>query len=1082
MVNSSDLRQQPSSDNSLIRALLGTLSYNPGYVISVALEAQTGDAGLFGGALWASTGAKDAFTKAAAAWSAVANVTITIVSDNYQGTGDRSAYTWVEQLTDLGDTVLGEHALPGPGDLGGAFNLAESSFNVAGNREGGYSFVTFLHEIGHGLGLTHPFDGPANLPGVTGFYSAGDNGLNTLLTTVMSYNDNIGGIHPVSDEYGWVSTPMAFDIAAIQLIYGPNMSTRAGNDIYLLPTQNNTTASWLAIWDAGGIDTISAAGSTAGAVIDLRPASLLNHPGGGGWVSRVNGVYGGITIANGVVIENATGSDFNDQITGNDAANTLVGAAGEDRIWGGRGNDSIEGGAGRDELHGGDGDDLIVGGTGLNILYGDGGNDRLIGGNERNSLYGADGNDRLEGGADSDVLDGGTGVDSMVGGGGADVYEVDSAGDTVIELADGGHDMVYSQVDIILSDHIEDLSLSGNAANATGNASDNFIRAGTLGALVHGGSGNDRLFGSQLADGLSGDDGDDLLEGQGGDDTLYGGDGNDRMYGGFGLDKLYGGNGDDQLYGGIWVDDPYAGASFSLFVPVEDFPEVLSGGEGNDTFYLEGASGTTVTRDLFSGEVTPIHYTSHTQIDGGNGWDTLRIASEVDFKGSLSSIECFAFFTSLADMIAPRPGDLGPPGVLILKDGQVDLLMTDAAFMGEGRVELHLAETSDVDGSHWTVDTNSAVAFHLYGGAGNNRITGTLSSDRIEGGAGDDTLIGGAGNDILLGGDGQDTAIFVGNRADYQITVDGWRVRIVDQRDGANDGNDRAEGIERFQFADVTVTAADIGAQLSAPSSSPFRLFASAGFDGTIGGSGQVFGTLSQQKITVLDVAGTVNFDASFNRGADIIQLPGVAAQWSVVSSGSAAIFTKGDLSVSIPTGIVGTAIAFDDGFRSLHFDQSMASFMIGGQIIGLAAIPISAAAQDLVLFDDIDPAASARLFLGKDSSVSAGGTLMVFGTNGSEHLTLTHGDITLDASFNRGGDTLALNAPASSFQASVSGSSVSLDSSATHLSIPIGPVGMALSFAGADSRLLVYDSATSNIFLDSQRIGPETTALTTFG
>ncbi|WP_270806701.1 VWA domain-containing protein [Aeromonas sp. QDB62] len=57
--------------------------------------------------------------------------------------------------------------------------------------------------------------------------------------------------------------------------------------------------------------------------------------------------------------------------------------------------------------------------------------------------------------------------------------------------------------------------------------------------------GNDKLHG-----GL----GDDILFGQGGNDELYGEDGNDILYGGTGSDKLYGGLGNDILTGGDGAD------------------------------------------------------------------------------------------------------------------------------------------------------------------------------------------------------------------------------------------------------------------------------------------------------------------------------------------------------------------------------------------------------------------------------------------------------------------------------------------------------------------------------------------------
>ena len=48
---------------------------------------------------------------------------------------------------------------------------------------------------------------------------------------------------------------MLYDIAALQARFGANMTTRTGNDVYNGPNGNIQ-----AIWDAGGVDTISGSG------------------------------------------------------------------------------------------------------------------------------------------------------------------------------------------------------------------------------------------------------------------------------------------------------------------------------------------------------------------------------------------------------------------------------------------------------------------------------------------------------------------------------------------------------------------------------------------------------------------------------------------------------------------------------------------------------------------------------------------------------------------------------------------------------------------------------------------------------
>ena len=85
-------------------------------------------------------------------------------------------------------------------------------------------------------------------------------------------------------------------------------------------------------------------------------------------------------------VENVTGSDHNDHITGNGGANRLDGANGNDSLYGLAGNDTLVGGWGNDKLWGGIGDDSISGGYGDDTLWGDAGIDLLDGGAGTNVL------------------------------------------------------------------------------------------------------------------------------------------------------------------------------------------------------------------------------------------------------------------------------------------------------------------------------------------------------------------------------------------------------------------------------------------------------------------------------------------------------------------------------------------------------------------------------------------------------------------------------------------------------------------------------------------------------------------------
>ncbi len=263
-----------------------------------------------------------------------------------------------------------------------------------------------LRELGHALGLKDLTDD-------------GGNGRPTYAELGISAYDN-GQYSVMSPQIARAAaaTPMPFDIAAIQSIYGANMSSHTGDDTYRLQNYDN------AIWDAGGVDTLNASSGLA-VTIDLRPGAF----------SFVNSNPGPVTaIAFGVTIENAVGSNADDTIIGNDAANTIDGRLGADTMSGGKGNDTylVDNIADVVRENAGEGIDTIVtpldytlpanvenltlsGSTAINGTGNElGGN--IITGNARDNL--------LIGGPGNDTLSGGLGVDRMEGGVGDDTYVI----------------------------------------------------------------------------------------------------------------------------------------------------------------------------------------------------------------------------------------------------------------------------------------------------------------------------------------------------------------------------------------------------------------------------------------------------------------------------------------------------------------------------------------------------------------------------------------------------------------------------------------------------------------------------------
>ena len=218
--------------------------------------------------------------------------------------------------------------------------------NAATNQEVGLAepgFSTIMHEIGHALGLSHPGNYNAG-PDVTLTYEANAQYFqDSLEYTIMSYfaSSNTGAVRS-----SFAATPLAHDIAALQSLYGANMTTRTGDTVYGFNsnagrpafdfTQNLQPV--IAIWDSGGRDTLDFSGWSGASRIDLAPGASSD---GGGQTHNVQ-------IAYGALIENAVGGAGDDTIGGNGANNLLGGGGGNDRLSGFYGTDRSEGGAGAD--------------------------------------------------------------------------------------------------------------------------------------------------------------------------------------------------------------------------------------------------------------------------------------------------------------------------------------------------------------------------------------------------------------------------------------------------------------------------------------------------------------------------------------------------------------------------------------------------------------------------------------------------------------------------------------------------------------------------------------------------------------
>lgn len=408
-------------------------------------------------------------------------------------------------------------------ELSGQIMLSSSYSYMLNPSRGNYGDIATIHEIGHALGLNHL----GNYNGGSPTYAKNAIFMqDTQQYSVMSY---FAASNSGADHKGYYAqTPLLYDIAAVQKIYGADMTTRAGDTVYGFgSTAGRDVYDFtvnlhpiICVWDGGGVDTFNFSGYSTNQYIDLHAGSFSN----------VADMTKNVSIAYNCSIENAVGGSGNDYLLGNALNNMLSGGAG---------NDTLNGDTGMDTLIGGTGDDTyIINSTG-NILYeaaGEG-TDTVIStvsytlstnfenltlsGTKAINGTGNELDNILIGNNANNILDGGAGNDTMMGGKGNDTYIVDSAGDIVRELVSSGTDTVQASISFVLGDNLENLVLTGTGnTNGTGN---------TLANIITGNSGNNFLAGGGGADTLFGGAGNDRLNGQAGNDILWGGDGADTF-------------------------------------------------------------------------------------------------------------------------------------------------------------------------------------------------------------------------------------------------------------------------------------------------------------------------------------------------------------------------------------------------------------------------------------------------------------------------------------------------------------------------------------------------------------------------
>lgn len=555
---------------------------------------------------------------------------------------------------------------------------------------GRHGFLTYIHEIGHSLGLDHMGEYNGSQTSGPSCYQ------DSTVYSVMSYYGPSWGSGSGAGEglvawADWVGadgrlyspqTPMLNDIMAIQTMYGVETTTRTGDTVYGFNSNVEGTVRSifdftlnknpiLTIFDSAGNDTLDLSGWNTPSTINLAR---------GGFTSANSMTYN-ISIAYTCDIENAVGGGGADSITGNDLANVLSGGSGNDTILGLAGTDLLNGGAGNDRLDGGDGVDTVVFSAAwstLGITYDAAtmavifsglaiGTDTVV-----NVEYYTDANNvtrsfsELTGSYSSgvsvaavtgSVSEGNSGALSpnsltfkvVLAVASSEVETVQWSLQPAIGAADAA-DFAGATAGTVTfaagqTEALIELQVNGDTQYETDETVTVVLSSPSSGVFVAAGSAlatvtNDDgavLYGTDTANALTGTLVDDSLFGLGGNDTLTGSAGNDLLDGGLGSDNMVGGTGDDTYV----VDSSRDRVTESAGGGIDTVRTTLASMTlGADVENLEYAgSATTAFRGVGNGLANVIK--------AGAGADTVNGGLGSDALWGLSGKDAFEFTTAL---------------------------------------------------------------------------------------------------------------------------------------------------------------------------------------------------------------------------------------------------------------------------------------------------------------------------------------------------------------------------------------------------------------------------------------------------
>ena len=452
--------------------------------------------------------------------------------------------------------------------------------------------------------------------------------------------------------------------------------------------------------------------------------------------------------------ENVRGSAYDDDLTGNDAANKLWGLAGDDTIEGGGGDDTIEGGAGADDLDGGYSDGGTAGaantetntvsyassnaGVTVNLATasasgGHAMDDTIVTYEESSpteddpnneidvatfrNVTGSMHDDHLTGNHHFNVLNGGAGDDTIRGMAGADHL----IGGPGADMLDGGEDMGEKNNLLPRTDTDGDGDIDADDDAAVAASIDWAVYRGAMEGVMVDLSTNRGTGGEAMGDTL------DNIE------LLWGSKHNDTIIASSGADLIHGDGGSDTV--------SYEASSIGVTVNLADDNTIatVTGAGTEASPFVFPDEDSPVVADIDENGVQAILQTPGDDPDPDDNPDTNGATG--DRLGSIENLTGSNQKDSLT-------GDANPN---VLKGMGGD----DTLSGGDNNDTLEGGMGNDV----------------LNGGDDVDKLMGGAGDDRLDGGGGEDTIVGGAGHDDMEGGDGNDDFVFSPADGAYSDTI-----------------------------------------------------------------------------------------------------------------------------------------------------------------------------------------------------------------------------------------------------------------------------------------------------------------------